>query len=144
MLLASLCWTSLQGKWRQALERLTMTNNFPEFTGRVCPAPCEGACVLGIIEQPVTIKNIECAIIDRAFEQVSYITSPIDGTVSMMQPSNYSVFLPSTAHFRMLHFMRPACIIRLIHTHKMRCGRSSYTARLPAINMLFPALWLHG
>jgi hypothetical protein len=83
-LLASLCWTSLQGKWRQALERLTMTNNFPEFTGRVCPAPCEGACVLGIIEQPVTIKNIECAIIDRAFEQVGDITSSIDVTVPMM------------------------------------------------------------
>jgi glutamate synthase (NADPH/NADH) len=46
-----------------------MTNNFPEFTGRVCPAPCEGACVLGINELPVSIKSIECAIIDRAFEE---------------------------------------------------------------------------
>lgn len=46
-----------------------MTNNFPEFTGRVCPAPCEGACVLGINELPVAIKSIECAIIDKAFEQ---------------------------------------------------------------------------
>lgn len=71
-------WNELvyQGKWRQALERLTMTNNFPEFTGRVCPAPCEGACVLGIIEQPVTIKNIECAIIDRAFEQGWIVPRP--------------------------------------------------------------------
>lgn len=46
-----------------------MTNNFPEFTGRVCPAPCEGACVLGINELPVSIKSIECAIIDKAFEE---------------------------------------------------------------------------
>jgi len=64
-------WNELvyEGQWEQALVRLQMTNNFPEFTGRVCPAPCEGACVLGIIEQPVTIKNIECAIIDKAFEE---------------------------------------------------------------------------
>ena len=49
--------------------RLHKTNNFPEFTGRVCPAPCEGSCVLGINEPPVTIKNIECAIIDKGFEE---------------------------------------------------------------------------
>uniref|UniRef100_A0A1S6KZN6 Glutamate synthase [NADH] n=2 Tax=Nilaparvata lugens TaxID=108931 RepID=A0A1S6KZN6_NILLU len=55
--------------WAEALNQLLQTNNFPEFTGRVCPAPCEGACVLGINEPPVTIKNIECAIIDHAFEQ---------------------------------------------------------------------------
>jgi len=54
--------------WKEALNQLTQTNNFPEFTGRVCPAPCEGACVLGINEPPVTIKNIECTIIDNAFE----------------------------------------------------------------------------
>ncbi|CAK9318191.1 unnamed protein product [Citrullus colocynthis] len=58
-----------QNRWREALERLLETNNFPEFTGRVCPAPCEGSCVLGIIENPVSIKNIECAIIDKAFEE---------------------------------------------------------------------------
>lgn len=57
-----------QNHWRQALDTLLQTNNFPEFTGRVCPAPCEGACVLGISEPSVTIKNIECAIIDHAFE----------------------------------------------------------------------------
>ena len=57
------------GDWRGALDRLLRTNNFPEFTGRVCPAPCEEACVLGIIDPAVTIKSIECAIIDRAFEQ---------------------------------------------------------------------------
>ena len=56
--------------WRGAWERLMMTNNFPEFTGRVCPAPCEGACVLGINEPPVAIKSIECAIIDRAYAEV--------------------------------------------------------------------------
>ncbi|ASQ90969.1 glutamate synthase [Prosthecochloris sp. GSB1] len=58
-----------RGFWREAYERLMKTNNFPEFTGRVCPAPCEGSCVLGIIEPAVTIKNIECAIIEHAFEQ---------------------------------------------------------------------------
>ncbi len=62
-------WNDLvfNGRWREALDRLHKTNNFPEFTGRVCPAPCEGACVLGIIEPAVTIKNIENAIIDRGY-----------------------------------------------------------------------------
>ena len=59
----------LPGRWHEALDRLHKTNNFPEFTGRVCPAPCEGSCVLGIIEPPVTIKSIECTIIDRGFEE---------------------------------------------------------------------------
>ncbi len=64
-------WNDLvyRGLWREAYERLAKTNNFPEFTGRVCPAPCEASCVLGINELPVTIKSIECAIIDRAFEE---------------------------------------------------------------------------
>ena len=64
-------WNELvyRGHWREALDRLHQTNNFPEFTGRTCPAPCEGACVLGIIQPPVTIKNIENAIIDRGFEE---------------------------------------------------------------------------
>ncbi len=57
------------GKWEEALKSLLSTNNFPEFTGRVCPAPCEYGCVLGIIEKPVAIKNIELAIIERAFEE---------------------------------------------------------------------------
>ena len=64
-------WNNLiySGHWREALTRLHQTNNFPEFTGRVCPAPCEGACVLGINEAPVAIKDIEKAIIDYGFEQ---------------------------------------------------------------------------
>lgn len=64
-------WNDLvyHGRWQDANERLHLTNNFPEFTGRVCPAPCEGACVLGINEPAVTIKNIECAIVDRAFDE---------------------------------------------------------------------------
>ncbi len=62
-------WNDLiyRGEWEQAFYRLMKTNNFPEFTGRVCPAPCEHACVLGINEPPVTIKDNECAIIDRAY-----------------------------------------------------------------------------
>src|SRR5213082_1620737 len=64
-------WNDLvyRGLWKEALERLHKTNNFPEFTGRVCPAPCEGSCVLGISEPAVTIKSIECAIIDKAFDE---------------------------------------------------------------------------
>ena len=64
-------WNDLvyNNRWREALDRLHKTNNFPEFTGRVCPAPCEGACVLGITDPPVTIKNIENAIIDRGFAE---------------------------------------------------------------------------
>ena len=64
-------WNDLvyRGYWREALTRLHQTNNFPEFTGRVCPAPCEGSCVLGINNSPVTIKNIEQAIIDKGFEE---------------------------------------------------------------------------
>ena len=58
-----------RGRWKEALNRLHKTNNFPEFTGRVCPAPCEGSCVLGVIEPPVTIKNIECSIIDRGWSE---------------------------------------------------------------------------
>ncbi|MFZ5805649.1 MAG: glutamate synthase subunit beta [Verrucomicrobiota bacterium] len=64
-------WNDLvyRGQWKEAWMRLQRTNNFPEFTGRVCPAPCEGSCVLGIHEPPVTIKEIECTIIDRAWEE---------------------------------------------------------------------------
>ena len=58
-----------RNKWHEAYLRLSKTNNFPEFTGRVCPAPCEGSCVLGVIEPPVTIKNIECSIIDKAWAE---------------------------------------------------------------------------
>ncbi len=64
-------WNDLvyRGRWQEAVERLHKTNNFPEFTGRICPAPCEPACVLGINESPVTIKNIEVSIINKAYEQ---------------------------------------------------------------------------
>ncbi|KAL6321161.1 hypothetical protein AAG906_012933 [Vitis piasezkii] len=65
-----------QNRWREALDRLLETNNFPEFTGRVCPAPCEGSCVLGIIENPVSIKSIECSIIDKAFEEGWMVPRP--------------------------------------------------------------------
>lgn len=71
-------WNELvyQGRWREALDRLLETNNFPEFTGRVCPAPCEGACVLGIIENPVTIKTMECTIIDKGWEMGWMVPRP--------------------------------------------------------------------
>lgn len=64
-------WNDLvyRGLWHEALDRLHKTNNFPEFTGRVCPAPCEGSCVLGINNPPVTIKNIECSIVDKGWDE---------------------------------------------------------------------------
>ncbi|KPM56489.1 glutamate synthase [Frankia sp. CcI49] len=73
-------WNDLarRGDWTEAIERLHATNNFPEFTGRLCPAPCEAACVLGIGDDPVTIKQIEVTIIDRAIA---------DGVVTPVQPS---------------------------------------------------------
>lgn len=71
-------WNDLvyKGLWREAIDRLHKTNNFPEFTGRVCPAPCEGSCVLGINDNPVTIKTIECAIVDKAFEEGWIVPEP--------------------------------------------------------------------
>ncbi|CAG8592547.1 16132_t:CDS:2, partial [Acaulospora morrowiae] len=71
-------WNELvfKNQWLDALNRLMMTNNFPEFTGRVCPAPCEGACVLGINEAPVSIKSIEAAIIDKGFEMGWIVPKP--------------------------------------------------------------------
>ena len=64
-------WNDLvyRGRWRDALETLHSTNNFPEFTGRICPAPCESACTLNINSEPVTIKTIECAIVDRGWDE---------------------------------------------------------------------------
>src|SRR5512137_1781650 len=71
-------WNDLvyRGLWREALERLHKTNNFPDFTGRVCPAPCEGSCVLGINAPPVTIKAIECEIIDRGWAEGWVVPEP--------------------------------------------------------------------
>jgi glutamate synthase (NADPH/NADH) small chain len=64
-------WNNLvyRHQWRTALDTLHSTNNFPEFTGRVCPAPCEASCVLTINDSPVTIKTIECAIVDRGWDE---------------------------------------------------------------------------
>ncbi|OYZ46206.1 MAG: glutamate synthase [Novosphingobium sp. 16-62-11] len=64
-------WNHLvyENDWREAVDNLHSTNNFPEFTGRICPAPCEAACTLNIVDQPVTIKSIECAIVDRGWKE---------------------------------------------------------------------------
>jgi glutamate synthase (NADPH) small chain len=74
-------WNDLvyKDKWRAAIDRLHATNNFPEFTGRLCPAPCEGSCVLGINADPVTIKDIEVAIIDRAYAE-GWVTPQLPAT----------------------------------------------------------------
>jgi glutamate synthase (NADPH/NADH) small chain len=74
-------WNDLvrTGRWHDAIERLHATNNFPEFTGRLCPAPCESSCVLGINQDPVTIKQVEVEIIDNAFDQGWVVPLPPDG-----------------------------------------------------------------
>jgi glutamate synthase (NADPH/NADH) small chain len=71
-------WNDLvyRDRWKAAIERLHATNNFPEFTGRLCPAPCEGSCVLGINDDPVTIKAVEVSIIDRAFQEGWVVPDP--------------------------------------------------------------------
>ncbi|MGZ5567297.1 MAG: FAD-dependent oxidoreductase, partial [Limisphaerales bacterium] len=71
-------WNDLvyRGLWKEALERLHKTNNFPDFTGRVCPAPCEGSCVLGINAPPVTIKTIEAAIADKGWDSGWIVPEP--------------------------------------------------------------------
>jgi len=71
-------WNDLvyRGKWREAIDQLHATNNFPEFTGRICPAPCESACVLNINDDPVTIEQIEMAIAERAFEEGWVVPDP--------------------------------------------------------------------
>src|SRR5262245_18885007 len=75
-------WNDLvyQGKWDEALKNLHSTNNFPEFTGRVCPAPCEASCTLNITDQPVTIETIECAIIDKAWDEGRVVPEPPSAT----------------------------------------------------------------
>jgi NAD(P)H-dependent glutamate synthase small subunit len=78
--ITNLCpeWNDLvyRGRWKEALARLHKTNNFPEFTGRVCPAPCEGSCVLNLVDEAVTIKNIEHAIVDRGFKEGWIVAQP--------------------------------------------------------------------
>src|SRR5438034_1327454 len=71
-------WNDLvfRGRWKEAIRVLHSTNNFPEFTGRICPAPCEASCVLGINEPPVTIKQIEKTVVDRAFEEGWIVPEP--------------------------------------------------------------------
>src|SRR6516225_8103377 len=71
-------WNDLvyRDQWRAAIDRLHLTNNFPEFTGKLCPAPCEASCVLGINSDPVTIKQIEASIIERAWEEGWVVPQP--------------------------------------------------------------------
>ena len=75
-------WNDLvyRDNWAEALDRLHATNNFPEFTGRLCPAPCETACVLGINEDPVTIKQVEVSIVEHGFVTMSI--APVMPTVA--------------------------------------------------------------
>src|SRR6201992_802902 len=71
-------WNDLvyRGDWKEPADNLHSTNNFPEVTGRICPAPCEASCTLNIDDKPVTIKTIECSIVDKAFEQGWTLPAP--------------------------------------------------------------------
>lgn len=86
-------WNDLvyRGQWRDGIDRLHATNNFPEFTGRLCPAPCEASCVLGINQDPVTIKQVEVELIENAFDEgwVSRCTRP--GSPARRWPSSVPV-----------------------------------------------------
>ena len=82
-----------QNEWKLALENLHQTNNFPEFTGRVCPAPCEGACVLGINAPAVTIKNIENSIIDHGFNQVFFLSIFLLSSVWNVEGTSLKVYM---------------------------------------------------
>ena len=92
-------WNDLifRGRWKEALHRLHKTNNFPEFTGRVCPAPCEGSCVLSVIEPAVTIKNNECAIIDRGWEEGWLLLEFLRNAREKKSPSSVPVLPVSPA-----------------------------------------------
>ncbi len=78
-------WNDLvrRGRWREAIDQLHATNNFPEFTGLICPAPCESACVLDIADDPVMIKQIEYAIVHRAFEEGWIVPHPPEHRTGM-------------------------------------------------------------
>ena len=80
-------WNDLvyRDRWREAAIRLHATNNFPEFTGRLCPAPCEASCVLGINDLPVTIKQVEVSIIDHAFEQDHLVVAALREVAVLVQ-----------------------------------------------------------
>ena len=87
-------WNDLvhKGRWQEALYRLLQTNNFPEFTGRVCPAPCEGSCVLGINEPPVAIKTMECTIIDKVSGTHVKLLSRAERCVATVSGAHYCTF----------------------------------------------------
>src|SRR5215472_10289396 len=119
-------WNDLvySGAWREASFNLHSTNNFPEFTGRVCPAPCEASCTLNIRDNPVTLKTIECAIVDRAFEQGWVVPEPPSrwwGRVQPASPARSSSRVPAT----MSTFMRSSpsradCCVTACRTSRWR------------------------
>ena len=101
-------WNDLvyRGRWREAIDRLHSTNNFPEFTGRICPAPCEEACVLNINDDPVTIKSIEKNIVDYAFNQLG-LNEVIAITALPNQPSRRVMEKLGMTHRPELDFDHP-------------------------------------
>jgi len=103
-------WNDLvySGQWRDALDRLHETNNFPEFTGRVCPAPCEGSCVLGITDPAVTIKNIEMAIIDHGYAKgwVIPITPPSRTGKNRLRAGGVGRRRPTQPRWSLRHYLR--------------------------------------
>ena len=110
-------WNNLvyRDQWRTASETLHSTNNFPEFTGRICPAPCEASCTLNIMDNPVTIKTIECQIVDRAWEE-GWI-QPVIGAEEDRQDGGGGGLGPRR------HGLRPATGARRPQRHPVRKDR---------------------
>ena len=126
-------WNDLvyRGLWKEALERLHKTNNFPEFTGRVCPAPCEGSCVLGINEPAVTIKTIECAIIDKGFEMGWVVPEPPRyprSGLPVMRPQDRVVLAPVSRKVQLVPGNVTRHVERLVVVNQVRvdAGRRSF------------------
>ena len=111
-------WNDLvyRDSWRAAIERLHATNNFPEFTGLLCPAPCEGSCVLGINADPVSIKSIELAIVERAFEE-GWIAPEGAGDPYLEESGGRRLRTRRACRRRATESGRP-------HGHRLREGRS--------------------
>ena len=130
-----------QGNWEEASRNLHSTNNFPEFTGRICPAPCEASCTLNIDDNPVTIKTIECAIVDRAWENGWLEAgsrlrtrparrSPWSAPAPRASPARSSWRAPATTCISMRSTPRPAgCCVTAFPTSRWKSTSSTAASR---------------
>ena len=125
-------WNHLvyENSWQAALEVLHSTNNFPEFTGRICPAPCEASCTLNIVDAPVTIKSIECAIVDKGWSEGWITPQPPSPEPSITTPAPASAPLP---HCRLVTCTFPhRCSGHPLSCQKRREIKGGRRPRLPS------------